>query len=261
MNSTLNFTLIQSQLHWENRAANLQMFEEKIKGIAGKKEIVVLPEMFTTGFSMHPVRLAEDMNSETVSWMKRVSAENKIILTGSMIIQENGRYYNRLVWMQPNGEYGVYDKRHLFTLSGEDKEFSAGEKKLITQVKGWKICTQICYDLRFPVWSRQTKENPYDVLLYVANWPERRIHAWKTLLQARAIENQCFVVAVNRVGEDGNGIAYSGESCVVNPMGEVQFCKTNEEDILAVMLDKNEITEVRERFQFLNDGDGFVITT
>jgi omega-amidase len=261
MNDTLNFTLIQSQLHWEDCKANLDMFESKIKGISNKKEIVVLPEMFTTGFSMQPARLAEEMDGKTFNWMKRISFENKIILTGSCIIKQNGHYYNRLIWMQPNGEYGAYDKRHLFTLSGEDKEFSSGEKKLITQVKGWKICTQICYDLRFPVWSRQTKENPYDVLLYVANWPERRIHAWKTLLQARAIENQCFVIAVNRVGKDGNGIVYNGESCVVNPMGEVQYCKTGVEDIMTVTLNKNELIAVRERFQFLNDGDGFVITT
>lgn len=261
MNSTLQFTLIQSHLHWEDPEANLRQFENKIKSITDKKEIVVLPEMFTTGFSMHPAALAEEMNGVTMRWMQRVAAENKIILTGSVIMKDQSKYYNRLIWMQPDAQYGVYDKRHLFTLSGEHKEFSPGEKKLIAQVKGWKICTQICYDLRFPVWSRQTKENPYDVLLYVANWPERRIHAWKTLLQARAIENQCYVVAVNRVGEDGNGLIYSGDSCVVNPMGKVIYCQSQEEDILTITLHKEEITEARQRFQFLEDADGFVITT
>ncbi len=259
MNSTLTFTLIQSELHWEDKAANLQMFTEKIKSIEGKKEIVILPEMFNTGFSMNPTTLCEEMNDETLSWMKRMAVEQKIILTGSVIIQDEGKYYNRLIWMQPNGEYGFYDKRHLFSLSGEDKEFSQGDKKFVAQVKGWKICTQICYDLRFPVWSRQSKGAEYDVLLYVANWPERRIHAWKTLLQARAIENQCFVVAVNRVGKDGNGIDYNGESCVINPMGEVLYGKSNEEDIFSITLDKNEIVEARSRFPFLKDGDDFII--
>jgi predicted amidohydrolase len=252
---------MQSDLQWEDPQANLRQFEHKIKRIADKKEVVVLPEMFTTGFSMQPAKLAEDMNGNTMQWMRRVAAENKIILTGSVIIKHENHYYNRLIWMQPDGQFGVYDKRHLFTLSGEDQEFSPGEKKLITQVKGWKVCTQICYDLRFPVWNRQTKENPYDVLLYVANWPERRIHAWKTLLQARAIENQCFVVAVNRVGDDGNGLHYSGDSCVVNPMGEVQYCKSHEEDVLSITLHKEELNEARQRFQFLQDADAFVITS
>lgn len=259
MNSSLTFTLIQNNLHWEDKAENMKMFEEKIKSIAGQKEIVVLPEMFNTGFSMNPLSLSESMDGETVSWMKKVAAENKIILTGSCIIKEDEKYYNRLVWMQPNMQSGFYDKRHLFSHSAEDKEFSQGTKKFIAQVKGWKICTQICYDLRFPVWSRQVKGQEYDVLLYVANWPSKRIHAWKTLLQARAIENQCFVVAVNRTGIDGNGLEYSGESCVINPMGELLYRTGNEEDIFTINLDKNEILEVRDKFQFLKDGDDFII--
>lgn len=259
MNTTLTFTLIQSNLHWENKAENMNMFAEKIKSVKGVKEIVVLPEMFTTGFSMHPLKLAETMRGDSVKWMKQVARENKIILTGSLIIEENKKYYNRLVWMQPDGECGVYDKRHLFSHSDEDKEFSPGDKKFIAQVKGWKICTQICYDLRFPVWSRQVKEPQYDVLLYIANWPSRRIHAWKTLLQARAIENQCYVVAVNRTGIDGNGLEYSGESCVINPLGEVMYSKADDEDIFTITLDKNELIDVRNRFQFLKDGDDFII--
>ncbi|MBK7588253.1 MAG: amidohydrolase [Bacteroidetes bacterium] len=259
MNTTLTFTLLQSHLHWEDKEANMKMFAEKLQQLEGKHEIVVLPEMFTTGFSMNPSALAEPMNGTTIQWMTQLAARHKIILTGSIMIAEVEHYYNRLIWMQPNGEYGYYDKRHLFSYGGEDKAFSPGDKKLIAQVKGWKICTQICYDLRFPVWSRQHKENPYDVLLYVANWPEKRIHAWKTLLQARAIENQCYVVAVNRIGVDGKGLHYNGESCVVNPLGEVQYCPLNEDGQLTVSLDKNELNAIRDQFPFLKDADDFVI--
>lgn len=259
MNNSLTFTLLQSDLKWEDPVANRQMFESKIASISGRKEIVVLPEMFTTGFSMRPSSLAETMQGETLTWMKRVAATQKIILTGSMIAEDHGAYYNRLIWMQPNGEYGYYDKRHLFTLSGEDEEFSPGEKKFIAQVNGWKVCTQVCYDLRFPVWCRQNPENHYDVLLFVANWPEKRIKAWKTLLQARAIENQCYVVAVNRIGTDGNGLKYTGESCVIDPMGDAQFCESNKEDRFTFTLDKDLIHDTRQRFQFLHDADHFVI--
>jgi omega-amidase len=259
MNSTLTFTLIQSDLHWEDRPANLRMFEEKLSSINERKEIVVLPEMFNTGFSMSPSTLYEEMDGTTVQWMKAMSSKHKVILTGSVIIRESEAYYNRLIWMQPNGEFGTYDKRHLFSLGGEDKEFSGGDRKFIAQVKGWKISTQICYDLRFPVWNRQSKAHDYDVLVYVANWPDKRVHAWKTLLQARAIENQCFVVAVNRVGSDGNGFSYSGESCIVSPMGKVLYSKANEEDIFTITLDKNEILEARSQFPFLADADEFVI--
>src|SRR5258705_9702609 len=233
--STLSISTIQTNLSWEDKAGNLQMLEQKINSIKEKTEVVVLPEMFSTGFSMKPETLAETMEGETVQWMKRVAAEKKIILTGSFICRgaesdltdkrvqapaSGGvptHYYNRLIWMQPNGQYGVYDKRHCFAFAGEDEHYTAGTKRLIASVKGWKINLLVCYDLRFPVWARQTSPpNPspqvergatapeYDVSIYVANWPERRIHAWKTLLQARAIENQCYVVGTNRVGDDGN---------------------------------------------------------
>ncbi|MFZ1262437.1 MAG: nitrilase-related carbon-nitrogen hydrolase, partial [Chitinophagaceae bacterium] len=217
--STLTITTIQANLHWEDKAANLQMLEEKINSIKEKTEIVVLPEMFSTGFSMKPELLAETMEGETLQWMKRIAAEKKIILTGSLIIADTVQtgiagpcYFNRLIWMLPNGQCGIYDKRHLFAYAGEDNHYTAGTKRLIASVKGWKINLLVCYDLRFPVWARQTPSLPgegeaeYDVLIYVANWPERRIHAWKTLLQARAIENQCYVVGVNRVGKDGKDI-------------------------------------------------------
>ena len=259
----LTISIIQTTLHWENKTANLLMLEQKIKAIEERTEIIVLPEMFSTGFSMNNVLLAEDMDGETVSWMKRVAAENKIILTGSIIIKENENFYNRLIWMLPNGEYGVYDKRHLFGFGNEIEHYSAGNKRLIASVKGWKINLQICYDLRFPVWARQKPlengEAEYDILIYVANWPERRSHAWKTLLCARAIENQSYVVGVNRVGNDGNNIYHSGNSMVVDPAGAVLYHKADDEDIFTITLEKDNLIEIRNKFPFLKDGDTFSI--
>jgi predicted amidohydrolase len=257
--SSLNVCIIQSCLHWENHQANLNMFEEKIEQVKAGTELVVLPEMFTTGFSMNPTQLAEEMNGKTVEWMKRIAIEKRIVLTGSIIIKENEQYFNRLIWMLPNGEFGIYDKHHLFSYAEEDKHFSAGNKRLITSVKGIKINTQVCYDLRFPIWSRLATENEYDILLYVANWPARRSHAWKTLLQARAIENQCFVIACNRVGEDGNEIKYSGDSCIINPLGEIVISKENDEDFLYYTIQKSEIESVRNQFPFAKDKDTFSI--
>ena len=265
--STLTITIIQTNLHWEDKVANLQMLEEKILSIKEKTEIVVLPEMFSTGFSMQPEKLAETMEGETVQWMKRLAAKKKIILTGSVIIEEDGHYFNRLIWMLPNGQYGVYDKRHRFAYAGEDDHYTAGTKRMIASVKGWKINLLVCYDLRFPVWARQTPslegesrgEVEYDVLIYVANWPEKRIHAWKTLLQARAIENQCFVVGVNRVGDDGNNIHYSGESMLADPMGEVLYTKKDAEDVFSITINKSPLQEVREKLPFLKDADNFKI--
>jgi predicted amidohydrolase len=257
--SNLTITSIQTDLQWEDKKANLEMLEEKIAGIKEKTEIVVLPEMFSTGFSMCPEVLAENMEGESLQWMKRIAAEKKIILTGSLIIEEDRKYYNRLIWMQPDGQYGYYDKRHLFAYAEENNHYTAGTKKLIASVKGWKINLLVCYDLRFPVWARQTPETKYDVLMYVANWPERRIIAWKTLLQARAIENQCYVVGVNRVGDDGKNIHYSGESMTVDPMGEILYNKKEEEDIFTLTLDKNHLNSIREKFPFWKDADEFNI--
>ncbi len=261
--SSITISTIQTNLHWENKRANLDMLEEKINSLRQKTEIIVLPEMFTTGFSMNAATLAETMDGPTVEWMKRLSTENRVILTGSLIIEEAGNYYNRLIWMLPNGEMGHYDKRHLFAYSKEDQFYHAGEKRLICSVKGWKLNMQICYDLRFPVWARQTpnkdQEAEYDILVYVANWPERRSHAWKTLLCARAIENQCYVVGVNRVGKDGNEIYYSGNSLIIDPLGEVLYHMADEEDIFTITLDKEKLVEVRNKFPFLKDEDQFTI--
>ena len=264
--SSLTITVIQTDLIWQNKKANLDLLEQKINSINGHKELVVLPEMFSTGFSMQPALFAETMEGETVAWMKRIAVEKKIILTGSIIINEGEKFYNRLIWMLPNGQYGQYYKRHLFAYAGEDEHYSAGSKRLIASVKGWKINLQICYDLRFPVWARQTPatqddtgDGMYDLLLFVANWPNKRSHAWKTLLEARAIENQCFVVGVNRVGTDGNNQYYSGDSLVINPMGETLYHKAEVEDIYTITLQKKDVIDVRKQFPFWKDADEFRI--
>jgi predicted amidohydrolase len=271
--SSLNFTLVQTQLHWEDKESNLQMLEQKIAAIKEQTHIVVLPEMFSTGFSMKPEQLAEKMDGATVQWMKKVAASKKIILTGSIIIEDEGKYFNRLIWMLPNGQSGYYDKRHLFAYGEEDKHYSAGTKRLIASVNGWKINLMVCYDLRFPVWARQQSssstfqirreeiELEYDVLLYVANWPERRNIAWKSLLRARAIENQCYVIGVNRVGNDGDKIYHSGDSLVIDPLGEILYEKAHEEDVFTIQLSKERLKEVRKKFQFWRDADEFEIST
>lgn len=255
--STLNITIIQPNIVWEDKAANLKQYESAIEHIKEKKEVVVLPEMFSTGFSMAPERLAEKMDGETVQWMKNIAAKYRCILTGSVIIEDNGHYYNRLIWMQPDGTYGIYDKRHLFGFAKENDHYSRGEKRLIAQVKGFRICLQVCYDLRFPVWARN-QGNEYDVLIYVANWPERRNLAWKTLLQARAIENISYVIGVNRVGEDGNNIYHSGDSSVFGPLGEQIWQQSNEPVVHTVTLEKKLIENTRAHFPFLNDADRFL---
>ena len=261
--SSLGFTLIQTSLHWEDKEANLRMLEEKIKSIQEPTHIVLLPEMFSTGFSMKPKQLAEKMDGPTVQWMKKIAASKKIILTGSLIIEEDGKYFNRLIWMLPDGKFGVYDKRHLFAYGEEDKHYTAGTQRLIASVNGWKINLMVCYDLRFPVWSRQQFDEErnfeYDALVYVANWPERRNTAWKSLLQARAIENQCYVVGLNRVGNDGNNIYHSGDSMVIDPLGKILYHRVDEEEVFSLQLDKNHLKETREKFQFWRDADDFEV--
>ncbi|HEX6332685.1 MAG TPA: amidohydrolase [Flavisolibacter sp.] len=262
--SSLTFTLVQSDLAWEDKAANLGMFAKKINQMQDRTQVVILPEMFSTGFSMNTGQLAETMEGSTLDWMEQVAAEKRVIVTGSAIIEENGHFFNRLVWMQPDGTYGIYDKRHLFAFGGEDKHFTAGTNRFIASVNGWKINLMVCYDLRFPVWARQSPQDAgqapeYDVLVYVANWPEKRITAWKTLLQARAIENQCYVIGVNRVGTDGKDIYYNGNSMVIDPLGEILYEKADAEDIFTITLDRQHLQQVRERFQFLRDADNFML--
>jgi omega-amidase len=270
----INITIIQSNLHWESIDKNLEMFSQKIASITEPTDLIVLPEMFNTGFTMSTKTVAEHMTGKTRQWMRQQCKEKKCAITGSLIISENGRYYNRLIWMWPDGSYKTYDKRHLFGMSEEDKYFTAGKKSIVVELKGWKLCPLICYDLRFPVWSRNnwSQESKlkkakgtgliaeYDVLLYVANWPERRAHPWKTLLMARAIENQCFVVGVNRVGNDGNNINHSGDSAIINFKGELlSKTKTNEEFIDTVSLNYSELEEFRKVFPVGLDADDFSI--
>lgn len=266
----LKITIIQSSLHWENKEMNLDMFSQKINDIAGSTDLIILPEMFTTGFSMSPRKFAEPMNGPTVNWMKEKAKEKNCVITGSFICEENGNCFNRLVWVNPDGSFSTYDKRHLFRMANEDAHYSAGQKRIIVELKGWKICPMICYDLRFPVWSRnklvqQSKEESspgyeYDLLLYVANWPEVRSYPWKTLLLARAIENQSYVVGLNRVGNDGNKIYHSGDSAVINARGEI-ISKTTprEESTETITLNYSELLAYRKSFPAMLDADTFEI--
>ncbi len=255
----LNITVVQASIFWEDKQKNLEQYEQFLIGVKEKLEVVVLPEMFSTGFSMNPEKLAEAMDGATMKWMKQIAQRFKCILTGSIIIEENSNFYNRLIWMLPNGQYHYYDKRHLFAYAKEDEHYTAGNKRLIVSVNGWKLCLMVCYDLRFPVWLRNQDEE-YDVLIVVANWPERRSFAWKTLLNARAIENMSYVVGVNRVGDDGNNIYHNGGSVVYNPLGETLWEKHDEAVAHTITLDKNVLTECRTNFPFLKDVDRFIIT-
>ncbi len=254
----LKIALIQTDLYWENPTANMSMLEEKIATITEPLDLIVLPEMFTTGFTMNPATIAEPMNLTTFKWMRQMAAQTGAVVTGSYVVKEGQNYYNRLLWMQPDGEYDSYDKRHLFRMAKEHESYTAGTRQIIKELKGWRICPLICYDLRFPVWSRNV-DLAYDVLLYVANWPAVRRQVWNTLLQARAIENLSYVVGVNRVGEDANGMTHSGDSALIDFKGEVIFRKTDEEGIFVYSLQKEPLTTFRKRFPAHLDADEFVI--
>lgn len=248
----MRVTLIQSTLHWEDIAANLEMFDKKLAEISDT-DIIVLPEMFSTGFTMNAATLAETMEGSAIQWMKKQAAAKHSAITGSLIIEEAGKYYNRLIWMLPDGTYQYYDKRHLFTMAKEEETFTAGQEKIIIEYLGWKICPFICYDLRFPVWNRNTLD--YDMAIYVANWPDKRSYHWRSLLLARAIENQCFVIAVNRVGRDGKDFYYSGHSSVIDPAGETVYQSADIEDIFTARLSLEHLRDVREKLPFLKDRD------
>jgi len=252
----LNIAVFQLDLVWENREANRAKIDELFQKTDSKTDIVFLPEMFTTGFSMNVSKLAETMDGETVQWMKNRSFENQLALCGSLIIEENGQFFNRLLFVESSGEIHFYNKRHLFTMGNEESHFQKGTERLIVQYKGWRICPLICYDLRFPVWSRN--RNEYDLLVYSANWPDARNEVWNTLLKARAIENQCYVVGVNRVGIDGSEIVYSGDSQVLNPKGgHLEKSLTEAEEVLIASLSFQEMADFRSKFPVLNDADNF----
>jgi predicted amidohydrolase len=265
----LKVTLIQSSLHWEDPVANMAMFEEKIWQLQGQTDLIVLPEMFTTGFSMNAAALAEHMNMTTFKWLKQQAAQTGAVVTGSYIVKDKENYYNRLIWMRPDATFEVYDKRHLFRMAEEHQTYAAGKLRIIPVLKGWRICPLICYDLRFPAWSRNShitsaspshpQEPVYDCLLYIANWPAVRSSAWNTLLQARAIENVCYVMGVNRVGNDAKGHAYSGDSALISPKGERIFYQADKEIIQTVTLDADELNSFRQKFPAYLDADSFFL--
>lgn len=288
----LKITLIQPALHWENAEENLCHFESVIQPFKQTTDLIILPEMFSTGFSMNAESLAEEMNGTSMQWMQRTAEETGAVITGSLIIKEAEKYFNRLIWMRPDGTHEHYDKRHLFGLGDEHKHYSAGKERIIVSLNGWNICPLVCYDLRFPVWcrispqsivhSQQLKQNEgqnfdksdkpnmddgrwtvdkqqYDLLLFVANWPERRNFAWKHLLQARAIENQSYVAGVNRIGNDGNNIYHSGDSSLVSPLGEVIFTQADTAFAKTFALSKEQLNAVREKMPFLRDADNFEV--
>ncbi len=254
----LSLALVQSDIHWHEVGANLAMYEEKIWQITEAVDVILLPEMFQTGFTMEHESVAEPMNFTTFKWMKQMAAQKKAVVCGSFIVKEDGKVFNRLIWMQPDGECQTYDKRHLFRMADEHHHFNMGEEKLIVEWKGWKICPMVCYDLRFPVWSRNVDLN-YDLLLYVANWPAVRVNAWDTLLEARAIENVSYSVGLNRVGKDGKDIAYNGHSGAYSPKGEQLAFSEDKECILMLELSANELQSFREKFPAHLDADKFDI--
>lgn len=256
MQDHLKIALIQSDLAWENPKANRKQFNEKIETIKGEVDIIILPEMFTTAFTMNAEAVAETMDGKTVSWMQKVAGQTNAAIMGSIVVEDNKAYYNRLLFVEPSGNITVYDKRHTFTLAGEDKVYARGEKQVIIDYKGWKICPQVCYDLRFPVWVRNVDN--YDVLIYVANWPKPRIFAWDTLLKARAIENMCYSVGVNRVGLDDQQNEYCGNSEVYDVLGNaISKLKPNREQVDVVTLERNHINFYRNKLKFLDDKDAF----
>jgi predicted amidohydrolase len=251
----MTITTIQTDIIWENISENLKQYQSKIENL--KSDIIILPEMFSTGFTMNPEKIAESMKGSTVNWMKENSKKVNSAICGSTIIKEKNKYYNRFIWVEPSGKVKYYDKKHLFSFAGEDEKYTPGNSKLIIDYKGWRICPLICYDLRFPVWSRNVEN--YDILIYVANWPSKRKHAWKNLLISRSIENQCYTIGVNRIGSDSNNNLYSGDTSLISALGEILYINSHVEDVYTTTLDKNDLIKIRNKFPVLNDKDNFKI--
>lgn len=252
----LRVTLVQSMLHWEDAAANRAMFGQKLAALKGATDLVVLPEMFTTGFSMRSKELAETMDGSTIAWMREQAKRIDAAVYGSVIITEGGKYFNRGLFVQPDGHVSVYDKRHLFRFANENEHYAPGTERVVVEWRGWRILLQVCFDLRFPVFARNRAD--YDAILYLANWPEARRYPWSQLLIARAIENQCYVVGENRVGMDGKGIHYSGDSVVIDPRGAViAQVEPSAEGSATVSLDRAALEDFRQKFPFAKDADDF----
>jgi predicted amidohydrolase len=255
MNTHLRVTLVQTELQWQDQAGNRHRLAAHFRGLLGHTDLVVLPEMFSTGFSMDAAALAEDMDGPTVGWMREEAAALGCVVTGSLIVREAGHCRNRLIWARPDGTVEHYDKRHLFRVAGEQDHYAAGTRRLVVDLKGWRVCPMICYDLRFPVWSRNRDD--YDLLLYVANWPQRRAHAWSTLLRARAIENLSYVVGVNRIGKDGNGASYSGDSVALDYLGQPLSSEGGGDRVETAVLDLESLQSYRASFPAHLDADRF----
>ena len=258
MQNELTIAIIQADLVWENPLKNRYAFLTKIEALQDDIDLIVLPEMFTTGFTMNASSVAETMEGDTLKWMQYLAVKKQAAITGSIIIKESNKFFNRLFFVHPSRKVEYYDKRHTFTLAGEHKVFTSGTKKLIVNYKGWNISPQICYDLRFPVWARNVEN--YDLLIYVANWPKPRIKAWDTLLKARAIENMSYCIGVNRVGLDENKNNYSGHSSVYDGLGvQLSNFEEDKEMIEIITLSKEHLTTIREKLRFLDDRDRFII--
>ncbi len=255
----MKIALVQPPLAWENPMENRSHLSQKINGFLEEVDLIVLPEMFSSGFTMNPKAVAETMPGETISWLQHLAKAKNCAITGSLVIEENGNFYNRLVFVFPDGEIKTYDKRHLFTLTGEDKVYTAGKEKLIVEYKGFKICPLICYDLRFPVFARNVEN--YDLLIYVANWPKPRVNAWDILLKARAVENMCYAIGVNRIGTDHNNLEYVGHSQAVDFLGNYLVEPKENEGIFIVELDREKLLETRSKLPFLEDKDNFELVT
>ena len=256
MKEAFSITLVQSNPVWKNTTANLHSIEEMVASIAVPTDLILLPEMFNTGFIMTPQKYAETMEGQTLQWMQTLAKQYHTAIAGSLIIEENEQYFNRFVFVHHSGAHVHYDKKHLFSYAGEDKHYTAGTHRLIFEYKGWKIAPFVCYDLRFPVWSRNTED--YDIALYVANWPAERSLAWNALLKARAIENVCYTVGINRIGSDENGLQYIGDSQIIGPSGEEIFLeKSQKETITTQHLSRETLVTTRKKYPFLNDSDHF----
>ena len=278
----LSVTLIQTDLYWENPTANLANLEEKIALISTQTDLIILPEMFNSGFTMNAKSVAEPMNFTTFKWLRQQAKKANAVITGSFIVKEGDKFFNRLIWMRPDGSYEKYDKRHLFRMGNEHLTFTAGTERIIVELKGWKICPLICYDLRFPVWSRQEGKETgereereeretyslltphlsppsYDLLIYVANWPSARSQVWDILLRARALENQSYCIGVNRVGNDGMGLNYTGNSAIIDFKGNPTFYQQNTEVIHSQSLNYQDLIYFRTKFPAYLDADNFTI--
>ena len=256
----MKISIIQYNIKWEDKLSNFRQVEQLLSTIEPDTELVILPEMFTTGFSQDPEKLYEKPLSSTYEWMSDMAAKGNFGICGSYIVKERNRFFNRWILTSPDRKVWSYDKRHLFMISGEEKKFTRGNERMIFRFREIRICPNICYDLRFPVWSRN--RNDYDLLVNSANWPEPRKDVWLTLLKARAIENQCFVAGANRIGIDGNGIKYSGDSLIINPKGEViASAGKNTECIITANIFVSELSDFRNKFPVLNDADNFTLTS